>query len=75
MYVYIFIQSQTIFRNKSSYFIFEQILVNQCRHPVDIATCVKCKIYRGKKDKRVRGVPATVHKNHNVVCLTLIKVF
>lgn len=49
---------------------FEQILVNQFLHPVDIATCVKCKIHKEQKT-RVLEVPAIVHKNQNIViCFT-----
>lgn len=40
----------------------------------NIATCVKCKIYREQKQEC--EVPAIVHENYNIiVCLTLIKVF
>lgn len=76
MYIYLYKVKQYL--EIKLHISFEQILVNQFRHPVDIATRVKCKIYRERKKKSqtVREVPAIVNKNHNiVVCLTLIKVF
>lgn len=49
MYIYLYKVKQYL--EIKLHISFEQILVNQFLHPVDIATCVKCKIHEEQKQK------------------------
>lgn len=50
-YVYLYLYKVNWYLEIKAHISFEQILVNPFLHPVDIATCVKCKIHKEQKEK------------------------